>query len=500
MNDGEHVSDDSDRSHLVCPDDKPGEECGIFAIYNHPNAAEMTYLGLYALQHRGQESTGIVTADGADLFYHRGMGLVSEVFGDQAVFKYLKGRNAIGHNRYSTTGSNRIMNVQPMIAGDRDGPIAVGHNGNFTNTRVLHEHLIHKGAIFQTTVDSELVIHLAAMSEKGTFEERLIDALSQIEGAYCLVLLTKDSVIAARDPHGFRPLCLGKTETGWVVASETCALDIIDAEYVRDVEPGEILIIDSDGIRSLKPFPPAPKHFCIFEYIYFSRPDSFIYGECVDTVRRNIGKTLAEEHPVDADIVISVPDSSNTAAIGYARAAGIHFEIGLIRNHYIGRTFIHPSQVTRDARVRIKFNPVRGVLEGKRVIVVEDSIVRGTTFKKIAHLLRKAGAREIHLRVSSPPIISPCFYGMDFPTYEELMASSRSVEEIRKFIGVDTLGYLSLEGLRRSVPNGTNDYCTACFSGLYPTVIPSDLKKSCLEDSETPNTHIIDAQSLRYGR
>jgi amidophosphoribosyltransferase len=481
-------------------DDKPGEECGIFAIYGHPNAAEMTYLGLYALQHRGQESTGIVTADGADVYYHRGMGLVSEVFGDQAVFRYLKGQNAIGHNRYSTTGSNRIMNVQPIIAGDREGPVAVGHNGNFTNTRALHDYLIWKGAIFQTTLDSELVIHLIAMSEKGSFEERLIDALGRIEGAYCLVILMKDSIIAARDSHGFRPLSLGKTETGWVVASETCALDIIDAEYVREVEPGEILIIGPGGIRSLKPFPPARNLFCIFEYIYFSRPDSFIFGECVDTVRRNIGKTLAEEHPIDADIVISVPDSSNTAAIGYSRASGIPFEIGLIRNHYIGRTFIHPSQVTRDARARIKFNPVRGVLEGKKIVVVEDSIVRGTTFKKLTHLLRKAGAREIHLRVSSPPIISPCYYGMDFPTYEELMASNRNVEEIRQFIGVDTLCYLSLEGLKRSVPNGMNDYCTACFSGEYPTCIPSDLKKSCLEDTASPNIHIVDALSLRYGK
>jgi amidophosphoribosyltransferase len=349
-------------------------------------------------------------------------------------------------------------------------------------------------------VDSELVIHLIAMSEKGSFEERLIDALGRIEGAYCLVILMKDSIIAARDPHGFRPLCLGKTENGWVVASETCALDIIDAEYVREVEPGEILIIGPGGIRSLKPFPPVRNLFCIFEYIYFSRPDSFIFGECVDTVRRNIGKTLAEEHPIDADIVISVPDSSNTAAIGYSRASGIPFEIGLIRNHYIGRTFIHPSQVTRDARARIKFNPVRGVLEGKKIVVVEDSIVRGTTFKKLTHLLRKAGAREIHLRVSSPPIISPCYYGMDFPTYEELMASNRNVEEIRQFIGVDTLCYLSLEGLKRSVPNGMNDYCTACFSGEYPTCIPPDLKKSCLEDTASPNIHIIDALSLRYGK
>ncbi|MBN1294200.1 MAG: amidophosphoribosyltransferase [Candidatus Latescibacteria bacterium] len=478
-------------------DDKPGEECAVFCIYGHSNAAEMTYLGLYALQHRGQESTGIVTSNGKDMYYHRGLGLVSEVFGDQGIFKYLKGNMAIGHNRYSTTGSNRARNVQPLMAADRNGQIATGHNGNLTNTRQLYEELVKKGAIFQTTLDSELIIHLAAMSKKTTFIDRLIDALNKVEGAYCIVMLTKDSVIAARDPHGFRPLCLGKADKAWVVASETCALDIIGAQYVRDVEPGEIITIDKSGVHSLKPFKPQKKLFCIFEYVYFSRPDSFIFGDCVDKARRKIGHMLAKESPVDADMVISVPDSSNTAALGYSKATGIPFEIGLIRNHYIGRTFIHPSQVTRDAKVRIKFNPIRGVLEGKKIVVVEDSIVRGTTFRKIAKLLRDAGAKEIHLRVSSPPIISPCFYGMDFPTREELLASSMSVEEIRKHMGVDSLSYLSLEGLKSSVPNGDNSYCTACFSGEYPTKLPVGCQKSCLED-DTPNSHIIDAQSLRY--
>jgi amidophosphoribosyltransferase len=491
----EYISDGDNRQDIQ--DDEPHEECGIFGIYGHPNAAEMAYLGLYALQHRGQESTGIVTSDHKDVYYHRGMGLVSEVFGDQAIFRHLKGKNAIGHNRYSTTGSNRPMNAQPIIAADRDGAIAIGHNGNLTNTRELYERLVQNGAIFQTTLDSELIIHLTAMSKKPTFEERLTDALKQVEGSYCLIILTNDSIIAARDPRGFRPLTLGKVGSAWAVASETCALDIIDAEFVREVEPGEIIIINKNGLKSVKPFPPQDKNFCIFEFIYFSRPDSFIFGAWVDNVRRNIGKTLAEEHPAEADIVISVPDSSNTAALGYSKTSGIPFEIGLIRNHYIGRTFIHPSQVTRDARARIKFNPVRGVLEGKRVVVVEDSIVRGTTFKKITRLLRNAGVKEIHLRVSSPPIISPCFYGMDFPTREELMASSRSVEEIRKFIDVDSLGYLSLPGLLKSVPNGTVNYCHSCFSGAYPTEIPPDLKKSCLE-SATPNSHIIDAMSLRY--
>ena len=481
----------------IINEDKPGEECGIFAIYGHPNASEMTYLGLYALQHRGQEAAGIVSSDGKDIYYHRGMGLVSEVFADQGIFKHLRGQSAIGHNRYSTTGSNRMINVQPLLAADRDGPVAIGHNGNLTNTLELYEHLMNSGAIFQTTLDSEIIIHLTAMSQKKTFQDRLLEALSKVEGAYCLVILTKDKMFAVRDPHGFRPLCLGRNGSAWVVASESCALDIIGGEYVRDIEPGELITIDSNGIHSFKPCECQKKFFCIFEYIYFSRPDSFIFGECVDKTRRKIGKTLAEEHPVDADIVISVPDSSNTAALGYSRASGIRFEIGLIRNHYIGRTFIHPSQVMRDSSVRIKFNPVRGVIEGKRIVVVEDSIVRGTTFKKIAQLLRNAGAKEIHLRVSSPPIISPCFYGMDFPTREELLASGMSVEEIRQYMGIDTLGYLSLEGLLKSVPNKDNSYCTACFSGTYPIRLPQDLARSCLENA-TPISHLLDALSLRH--
>jgi amidophosphoribosyltransferase len=487
----------SDRLCGSFDDEKPHEECGVFAIYGHPNASEMAYLGLYALQHRGQESTGIVTTDGHDMYYHRGLGLVSEVFGDQAVFKYLKGHSAIGHNRYSTTGSNKIINVQPLLSADRNGPLAVAHNGNLINTRQLYDDLIANGAIFQTTLDSEVIIHLTAMSKKNTFEDRFIETLKRVQGAYCLVMITRDGIVAARDPYGFRPLCLGKVNDAWVVTSETCALDIINAEYVRDVEPGEVLIINKDGVRSIKPFAPQKRAFCIFEYIYFSRPDSYIFGHCVDSVRRDIGRTLAREHPVEADLVISVPDSSNTAAIGYAHEAGIPFEIGLIRNHYIGRTFIHPSQVTREHSVRIKFNPVKGVLNGKRVVVVDDSIVRGTTFKKLTKLLRGAGAKELHLRVSSPPIVSPCFYGMDFPTREELMASHLSVEDIRDFIGVDTLGYLSLESLLKSVPNDSQSYCHACFSEQYPTELPSELKKSCLE-SATSNAHFIDALSLRY--
>lgn len=485
--------------NIQCAWDKPGEECGVFAISGHPNAAEMTYLGLYALQHRGQESTGIVTSDDNDVYYHKGKGLVSEVFDDQGIFKYLSGRSAIGHNRYSTTGSNSIINVQPLLSADRDGPIAVGHNGNLTNTRELYDDLVKQGAIFQTTLDSEIIVHLTAMSKRGTFEERLIETLKKVSGAYCLVLLTKDSVIAARDPLGFRPLCLGKVDDAWVIASETCALDIINAEYIRDVEPGEIIIINRHGLQSIKPFKMGRRAFCVFEFIYFSRPDSYIFGECVDKTRRKIGQTLAIEHPVDADIVISVPDSSNTAALGYSQESGIRFEIGLIRNHYIGRTFIHPSKVMREHSVRIKFNAVKGVIEGKRIAVVDDSVVRGTTFKKLTGLLRNAGAKEVHLRVSSPPIISPCYYGMDFPTREELLASSKSVEEIRRFLNIDSIGYLSLEGLLMSMPDGGASYCHACFSGEYPTDLPATITKTSLED-DAAHSHIIDALSLRYGK
>ena len=476
---------------------KPREECGIFAIYGHQNASEMTYLGLYALQHRGQESSGIATSDGCNMYYHRDMGLVGEVFKDQALFRSLKGNAAIGHNRYSTTGSSTYANAQPILSADRDGPVAIAHNGNLINARELYDKLIGRGAIFQTTLDSEIIIHLTAMSKKHTFQERFFEALESMDGAYCVVVLTRHGIMAARDPLGFRPLCLGKVDNSWVVASETCALDIINATYIRDVDPGEVLIIDEHGVKSFKPMKEKKHAFCVFEYIYFSRPDSYIFGHCVDTVRREIGRRLAREHPIDADIVISVPDSSNSAAIGYAHEAGIPFEMGLIRYHYIGRTFINPSQVTREHSVRIKFNPVKGVIEGKRVVVVEDSIVRGTTFKKLARLLRAAGAKEIHLRVSSPPIIAPCFYGMDFPTREELMAAHQSVEDIRRFIGVDSLGYLSLPGLLASVPDHGATYCDACFSGKYPTALPAVVTKGCIEDSDA-NPRFIPAITLRY--
>ncbi len=498
MNEEQTSGQECPEMEEVLPDgNKPREECGIFAIHGHSNASEMTYLGLYALQHRGQESTGMVTTDGTSMFYHRDMGLVGDVFRDQALFRSLKGQSAIGHNRYSTTGSSTYANAQPILSADRDGPVAIAHNGNLTNAKELYDKLISRGAIFQTTLDSEIIIHLTAMSKKPSFQERFAEALQKVQGAYCFVLLTRDCVIAARDPRGFRPLCLGKVDNSYVVASETCALDIINATYIRDVEPGEVLIISDHGIQSRRPAKPQRKAQCIFEYIYFSRPDSYIFGHCVDTVRREIGRTLAREHPIEADVVIPVPDSSNSAALGYSHESGIPFDMGLIRNHYIGRTFINPSQVTREHSVRIKFNPVRGVLEGKRVIVVEDSIVRGTTFKKIAKLLRDAGIKKIHLRVSSPPIIAPCFYGMDFPTREELMAAHQSVDDIRRFIGVDTLGYLSLDGLLASVPDHGESYCHACFSSQYPTSLPGVVAKGCIEDSES-SPSFIPAITLRY--
>ena len=455
--------------------------CGVFGIYGHESSSELAYLGLYSLQHRGQEGAGIVSGDGEKLFFHREQGLVSDVFHDGFCFETLRGYLAIGHNRYSTTGSDLARNVQPIVVTDREGPIAIGHNGNLTNSGELFRSLREKGAIFQTSLDSEVILHLATRSTEQGIVNRLVDALSQIQGSYSLVVATPRFIIAARDPMGFRPLCLGKLGNSWVVASESCALDIIDATYVRDVESGEVMILDESGVKSVHPFKETRSALCVFEYIYFSRPDSKIFGECVDKTRRKLGKTLAEEHPADADIVISVPDSSNTAGLGYAQRSGIRFEIGIIRNHYIGRTFIHPSQLMREAKSRIKYNPVEGVIKGRRIVVVEDSIVRGTTFRQINRMLRQAGAKEVHLRISSPPIIHPCFYGMDFPTAEELLASSMSVQEIGHHLGVDSIGYLSRDGMLQSVPYSDADYCHACFSGKYPIPPETRFLKETIE-------------------
>jgi amidophosphoribosyltransferase len=462
-------------------DEKPKEFCGVMGIVGHPEAAEMAYLSLYSLQHRGQEGAGIVTTDGNQVYSHRGQGLVNDVFSSPEIMQELKGRMAIGHNRYSTTGSDQRINVQPVLVNSKDGPLALSHNGNLVNARALRDKLQEEGALFQTTSDSEIIVHMIARSQKKDLVSRIKEALNRVRGAYSLVILTSDALFAARDPNGFRPLALGSFDGGYVVASETCAMDMIGAEYIRDVDPGELLMITEEGIRSYSLGGKKKITHCIFEFIYFSRPDSRIFGEYVDKTRRKLGKHLAQEHPADADIVIAVPDSSNTAALGYANASGIPFELGLIRNHYIGRTFIQPQQMIRHFNVKVKFNPVGGVLEGKRVVVVEDSIVRGTTLKVLTHLIRKAGAKEVHVRVTSPPIRHPCYYGMDFPTREELIASSMSVEQIRKHLEVDTLGYLSIEGLLGAVPREGRGYCTACFGGDYPVPVEKVFSKTQYE-------------------
>ncbi len=457
------------------------EECGIFGIFGAKKAAELTYLGLYSLQHRGQEGAGIVSSNDGKVYQHRGPGEVNEVFSQKEVLNRLKGHLAIGHNRYSTTGASSSVNIQPLLITYKKGNLALAHNGNLTNSYSLRTSMEKDGSIFQTSSDSEIILHLVARSKKTTVEEMIQDALLKVKGAFSVVFNTGDSIVAARDPHGFRPLALGRLKNAWVVASETCAFDIIGAKYQRDIQPGEIAIISQKGIKSYFPFKSFRHTFCIFEFIYFARPDSMIFSENVDKIRRRLGRQLAKEKPVSADIVISVPDSSNTATLGYCEESNIKYEVGLIRNHYIGRTFIEPEQTIRDLDARIKFNPVRGVLKNQRVVIVDDSIVRGTTSKKLIKMLRNAGAKEVHFRVSCPPIISPCFYGIDMPTKEELIASSKSVEQIRKFLDVDTLGYLSLPGMLSMHSLNGRDFCVACFSGKYPTKIEENSGKYVLE-------------------
>jgi amidophosphoribosyltransferase len=453
------------------------EECGIFGVVGNPDAARLTYLGLYALQHRGQESAGIVTWDGETTHTHKKMGLVNRVFHKEETFDRLRGSSAIGHVRYSTTGQSKLSNAQPIVVQFRGGVLAAAHNGNLVDSENLRARLEAGGSLFRTTTDTETILHLIGKAcakhptcSADDFPEVLKEALASVQGAYSLVLMMDGKLFAVRDPRGYRPLCFGRIRNGgWAVASESCALDIVDAELEREVRPGEIIVLNgAEPASHMLEAADGPKSFCIFEYIYFSRPDSFIGGVSVDHVRRNLGRNLAREHPADADIVISVPDSSNTAAMGYSEASGIPLEIGLIRNHYIGRTFIHPRQSLRDLNVRIKYNPVADTLAGRRIVVVDDSIVRGTTSRKLMRMLRDAGAREIHLRVASPPIEFPCFYGIDTPTREELIASSNTVPEIAKFIGVDSLGYLSFDGLLKSAPPPAENYCVACFDGSYP--------------------------------
>jgi amidophosphoribosyltransferase len=447
--------------------DKFREECGIVGIYGHREAANLAYLGLHALQHRGQEASGIVSSDGPQFYVEKGVGLVADVFSPDRL-KRLKGHIAIGHNRYATTGEGHLKNVQPIIVNFAMGSLALSHNGNLTNAQLLRDELEAYGAIFQSTLDSEVIIHLIAHSKEAGLLERIVDALTRVKGAYSLVILSEQGLIAVRDPYGLRPLCLGQIKDAWAVASESCAFDLIEAEYSRDIEPGELVLIGDKGVTSYKPFPPVPRAHCIFEYVYFSRPDSTVFNYPVYTIRKALGRELAKEHPVKADVVIPVPDSGVPAALGYAEASGIQYEMGLVRNHYVGRTFIEPEQAIRHFGVRLKLNAVEEVLSGKRVIIVDDSIVRGTTSRKIIKMVRQAGAKEVHLRISSPPILSPCYYGIDTPTRQELIAATHSVEEVRKYITADSLGYLSMEGMLRAAPHKPADYCTACFSGNYP--------------------------------
>jgi len=451
---------------MAALDDRPREECGVFGVSGVQGAAELTFLGLYALQHRGQESAGICAIQDGVARLHKGLGLVSDVF-DAGKLATLPGRTAVGHVRYSTAGGSRAQNAQPIVVRYSEGDLAIGHNGNLTNAHELRSRLVAEGSLFQTSSDSEVIVHLIARSRHDTVEAQLDDALSHLEGAFSLVITVGETLYAVRDPRGFRPLVLGRYGDGTVVASETCALDIIGAEFLRDVKPGEVLKIQGkrvESLRGLRPVPrPAP---CIFELVYFARPDSRLDGCSVDRARRAFGRALAREHPVEADCVISVPDSSNSAALGYAEESGIPYELGLIRNHYVGRTFIRPSQADRDFGARIKYNPVREVMEGKRVIVVDDSLVRGTTSSSLVRFIREVGAKEVHFRVASPPVKHPCFYGIDMPSREELIGATHSVEEIRERLGVDSLGYISLEGLEGAVAE-YGPFCNACFSGDY---------------------------------
>jgi len=459
---------------------EPREECGIFGIWGHPEASYLTFLGLYSLQHRGQESAGIVCTENGEPKSHKGMGLVAEVFNEE-IIKALAGTAAIGHVRYSTTGSSLLKNAQPFLAQHSGGFLAIAHNGNLVNARDLKIKLEAKGSIFQSTMDSEIFVHLMARAKKRGYMEKTIQALAQVKGAYSIVILTENSLIAARDPHGFRPLCLGEINGNYVIASETCALDLVQAYYLRDVQPGEIILINREGLHSEQPFPKVKPAFCIFEYIYFARPDSNIFGENVYLIRKKLGARLAEESPAEADLVMPIPDSGNYAALGFAERLGLPFEMGMIRNHYVGRTFIQPSASIRDFGVKVKLNPVKDLLKGKRVVVIEDSIVRGTTSRTRIRNLREAGAKEVHMRVSCPPHRFPCHYGIDFPTKEELIASDHSVEEIRKFIGLDSLAYLSLEGMVGAMPQPKDNFCLACFNGDYSVPIPTQADKFVLE-------------------
>ncbi len=460
----------------------PKHYCGVFGIFNHPKAAELTYFGLYALQHRGQESAGIVTYDGHKFRSRLGMGLVPQVFKANALDK-LTGSMAIGHTRYSTTGSSELKNAQPLTIDCKRGQIAIAHNGNLTNAAQLRDELESHGSIFQTTVDSEIILHLMAQPTIGGEENNLVSTIRRVEGAFSLVIMTEQELIGVRDPHGFRPLSIGKVGESWVLASETCAFDLIQARFVRDVEPGEIVIINKDGLRSVKAFPAETRNaFCMFEYVYFARPDSRISGRSVYKVRVDMGRVLAREFPIEADIVVPVPDSGNCAALGYSLESGIPFEMAFVRNHYVGRSFLQPSQLIRDFNVRVKLNLIEELVKGKRVIIVDDSIVRGTTCKTRVNNLKEAGAKEVHVLVSCPPHMHPCVYGIDFPDRTKLMAANHSIDEIRRYLNADSLGYLSQEGMVKATNHPKNFFCMACWDGTYPVAYDPLVDKHIMEN------------------
>ena len=455
--------------------DKLHEECGVVGVYGHPEAANLVYLGLYALQHRGQESAGIVASTHSKMRLEVGMGLVADVFDPIRILK-LPGPLAIGHNRYSTAGKSELVNAQPCMINYSAGSLALAHNGNLVNAHAIRKGLGSKGAIFQSTNDSEVIVHLMAQSKAETFVDRAAEALRQVSGAYSLVLMTKTELVAARDPHGFRPLCLGKLDGAYIVASETCVMDLIEAEFIREVEPGELILINDQGIQSFFPFKKVETKHCVFEHIYFARPDSFIFGEHVYTARKNMGRAMAQESPADVDLIVPVPDSGVVSAMGFAEESGIPFEMGLIRNHYVGRTFIEPQSQIRHFGVKLKLNPVKEIIAGKRIAIIDDSIVRGTTARKIVKMLRDAGAKEVHLRISAPPILHSCFYGIDTPTKEELIAHTHDLEGTRQYLAADSLAYLSLEKMMEVLENGKKKFCSACFDGNYP--IPITDKKT----------------------
>jgi len=462
---------------------RPTHECGVCGIYNHEDSSKLTYFGLYALQHRGQESAGIVTSNGKKVHIYKNMGLVPEVFSEE-ILQNLKGSISIGHVRYSTTGASNIINTQPLMVSHKGTTLAVAHNGNLTNSMQLRSDLEEQGSIFQTTMDSEVVLHLMARAAQKGMDEALKKTFSVMKGAYSMLLMTADTLIAVRDPDGFRPLCIGKLSTnngGYIVASETCALDLVDAEYIRDIEPGEILILQNGQMRSIFPWPKQAPHFCIFEQVYFARPDSEIFGTSVYLARKRMGEILAREAKIEADFVMPFPDSGNYAALGYSQASGIPMEMGVIRNHYVGRTFIEPTQSMRDFNVKVKLNPVRNFLKGKRVIIVEDSIIRGTTGKSRVRALREAGAKEVHMVVSCPPTRHACYYGIDFPSESQLIACNKTIREIAAYLGLDSLHYLSLEGLVEATGLPWENYCLACFNGIYPVQPDRNFTKDALD-------------------